>query len=83
MNEIFSYEYVWVNDGNWQHSSTEEKAIMKAKSAAMDANLWDEIYSAPRMILYTVPCNQPEDHTMQYALIFLVSFWASPVLGPQ
>lgn len=34
---VFDYIHVWVNDGKWHSASDEERAIIAAKSAAMDA----------------------------------------------
>lgn len=71
-NKIFSYDYVWVNDGNWRRDSDEQSAISQAKLAGAKAGLFDQIFMARRIIIDKLPCNDKHKDVCSH---LRVSFW--------
>lgn len=69
---IFIYWYHWVDNGTWQHTSIEDKALASAFVAAIDVAKID-VQQKPVKLTRLKKCIQP-DHT-NYCYSFKVEYF--------
>lgn len=63
---FFYHLYVWVNDGSWQSSSPEQRAITSAHVAAQREGI--ETYNAD-ILIRRVPCRDNHVNVCQHIIV--------------